>query len=982
MTEFTKLKGDNSVLSSYSSEELKNYVIIWNDSNKHYFVFKTFTEFEQWYMSKEKKTYHEVIFSHCQRLKFDIDIKDTSVNIYKIMTTILDAIVNAINDNYKDYKVGLSDFIVTDSSSQEKYSYHIILYRCAVKNNKEADYITNIVINSLPTEYKKYIDNCVNKDIQCFRLLWSHKSTSSRVKHITNTFGTNVNVTLQDTMIRPFAGIRVLLPLQNNDYLDNSEEITNDVVKRILSLAKKYNILNGHEYRNIQGNSINFNRLIATHCFLCDRIHDHDNSLVLYIIGESIYEYCRRGKTSRYICNISQNEIDINNIINQHKDTILFNDLPNTQKNVYDSTTMYEYELEPTLVVKAQMKVGKTKQLKQHIDTHFNNNCIIRFVTFRQTFSSYINSLFNDFKSYSDIKGTITDEYKKVIIQVESLHRLQIGNIDLLILDEVESVLSQLSSGLHKHFVASIATFVWLLTNAKYVICIDANVSNRTYNILTRFRKQSIFFHHNTYNKASDDKYYITSNKTIWLNKLHDYLKLGKKIVIPTNSLSMAKTCAESIIKTMPHLNVKLFSSELKTSDKKMYFNNVEKHWSLLDVLIYTPTCSAGISYELDTFDVIFGCFSNLSCDVETCRQMINRVRNIKSKEYYILFQISETGNLPTTTDEMHKFIYNKRLNLINNCKDMDNVIWSYTENGDIKFYETHYYYIWLENVIIHNLSKINFISRFCQQVHDAGGTISELKMLDCNKDITMSFNVLKKSIKDEENKRIAESYDLEENDIIAIREKRSNQEDLSDDEKYAYEKHQLTLHYGQFNSNLIDYYRQPHIKKIYTNLCKIARESTIKESIANIIAKEINMYNIVITNNSSNKMLLEFNDLHNDNKRYSSQCHIIISQIITLIGTEAIEKDQFDELFNNKLIPLITKEELSIELNIKLVDDKKQMLKKILYNMYGLKVYRTRETMRLQISNDLKKVIVFSKEIIPDKITIITKNDFFLSLK
>lgn len=1005
MTEFTKLVGDNSVLSSYTFTELQDYVIIRNEVTNHYFVFKSFELFESWYSCEKEKTYHEVIINTTQRLKFDIDINSTDVddtfNITNVINTILNEIISTINESFEDFKVGLNDFIITDSSGRKKdyykWSYHIILYRCALKNYIEARGLTNKVLQKLPDAYKKYIDVGVNKDNQCFRLLDSYKKDSpERIKKITDAFGTNTDVTLKDTMIRPFNGIRVLLPLEDVDILidRSSNNISDERVKKILSIIKKYNIIDGHVYRNTTGNCINFNRVAPTYCTICDRIHHNDNTLIIYVVEDSIYEYCRHDNNnirSRYICNINQDlDIDIKGILNKNVEKLLFDDLPERQKNIYDRPTMKPYELVSTLVIKAQMKVGKTKQLKEYINTHYNDSdSIIRFVTFRQTFSNHVNSLFDNFDSYNDIKGQINYNYKKVIIQVESLHRLCIDKqpIDLLILDEIESVLSQLSSGLHRHLTASLAIFTWLLSTAKRVICMDANVSNRTYNILSRFRKQKIFFHHNKFKASSGDNYFITLDKAKWIKKLHDIINSGKKIVMPTNSISVAKVCEEDIKTSFPKLNVKVFSSELNNTEKKTYFSDVHKYWSDLDILIYTPTCSAGVSYELETFDVLFAYFSNLSCDVETCRQMINRVRNIKTKEYYILLQDTQLGNLPTTVTDLHNFVYNKRLNISNSVKDINNIHWNYKDDGTINFYKTDYYYVWLENTIMTNLSKVNFIERFCIQICESGGKISKLITDTVSKLLVANFNSIKAEIRERENKLVIESTEIDRDEYMSIIKRINNHDEVSMDEKRAIEKYNIKRDFDittDLNPDLIKFYRNCDIKRIYKNLSDIAKEKTIDLSIKTILEREKTQYNTVVSCEGNYSTFLEYMDLHNDKKYYTVLCHLVVSHIIKLLGTKKMEKEEYEEIFNNEILDLLNKNEeyLSIELDVNLTDDKKNNVKKLLTKMYGLSIYQKDNKIQLRKCINIEKVIVFAKEINPNKITIITENEIFLSLK
>jgi len=712
--QFSHLIGNNSVQESYSQNELRTKVVIRDETCNQYLVFNNQNDFEKWYIKQVNKHYHEVIFGYQkQRIKFDIDIKESTVidDINIIIDTIINTIIKSINELYyciDDIYLTKNDFIITDSSgitqSGFKYSYHIILYTYAVCNNIEADYITKTVINNL-SEYQ-YIDQSVNKRIQSFRLLYSTKVNSDRAKLVTDKFGTYKECSLLDTLIVPFQDIKVLSKLCENVDIDNYENIDDIIIKKIIKSVKSFNILDGHKFRDIKNNTMNFDRVKPTHCTLCDEIHHNDNSLVLIYddISDNVYEYCRQSKTTRYICNINKKEtksIQLNTIYTIESK---YNGISN--KIEYNEKEMKDYELVPTLIVKAHMKVGKTRALHKFIKTNFDSNHIIRFISFRQTFSNHVHNLFNDFELYSSIKGTISSNIKRIIIQVESLYRLQLeeNNItDLLVLDEIESIFNQLGSGLHKNFNASLAMFLWLLTTSKYVICMDANISDRTFNILSKFRKGDIYVHCNKWQSAKDDIFHFTIDKNMWLSQLCTKLKENKRIVITTNSIMEAKTCEVLINEYYPDKIVKVFSSELKYSEKTRYFNDVHKYWTELDILIYTPTCSAGVSYELEHYDVLFGYFCNTSCDVETCRQMMCRVRDIKSKEHYIFVQELDMAKLPITSEELHNYLYNKRSNMCQYVKDA-NLQYSYDLDGHIKFYETDYYFIWLENMTIINL--------------------------------------------------------------------------------------------------------------------------------------------------------------------------------------------------------------------------------------------------------------------------------------
>lgn len=1004
--EFLKFKDDGSTGSiegSYNQDELKRKTIVRNEVTNKFTVFSSKKEFEKWYNRQKNKHYHEVILEYQQqRLKFDIDIKSTqisqSVNIQHVIETILDSIIKIVL-LYTEISLQYTDFIVTDSSGHDddiyKYSYHIILFTYAVKSTEDSKYITEGVINLVPEEYKQYIDNGVNKSIQNFRLLHSSKKGSNRVKKITDQFGTNTNVTLLDTMIVPFDGIK-LLPIQvpSTDKVNKIEEkeIEDIVVQNIIKCISKFNILDGHTFRNCNGNSINFDRMYPTHCIICNEIHHKDNSLIVQYddMTGNIYEYCRQGKKNRYVCNLlgkPSKPIDLKTKI---KIVNNFDKIEDSNKTVYSENKMRDYELVDTLVVHAQMKLGKTKQLHKYIQDHFTDDSTICFVTFRQTFSHHIYRQFDTFELYSNIKSNLIDHkrYKRLIIQVESLYRIKlIESIDLLILDEVESIIQQLSSGLHKHFNASFAIFLWLLQTAKRVVCMDANISNRTYNILTRFRSKPIHYHYNTWQTASDDTYYVTVNLNTWLEQLFNCVKNNKRVVIPTNSITDAKTCEGILLKEFPDLKIKIYSSENSISEKQLHFNNVHKYWSELDILIYTPTCTAGISYELEHFDVLFGIFYNTSCNIEICRQMIGRVRQIKDKKYYLLLHEIELPHYPESLYELNMYIYNKRMNMCNYTNDK-NLSWKYDYDGSVKFYETDYYYVWLENTIIDNLSKNNFITRFCNQIKQNGSKI--VKLRESYNDLYMAdYKELKKEINSKRDAEIAESPEITQEEAEKILEKIRIQEDTTLEEKRSYEKYKLRKFYkyeGQISPSFVEHYNQRQIQTIYKNLCDILQCPTIEQSIELMNKREQSRYNMIINHDANYKNKLEYTDLNNDCHIYTSLSHIIVCHIITTIGNEYLSLDQYHKLIDTKIGPYIDNNSMYISIEFKMnivAIDKKVVINRLLKLMYGLRMYKRNNKVKLKMADGIKRLfkIVTYECNSTNTITIVTSNELFLSI-
>jgi len=138
---------------------------------------------------------HEVIFGEGpQRLKFDIDaLKDfidgLNVDAQDKGEYILESVTEAISDvmqTYCDVELGEDDFSIATSIGPEKFSAHVIIKNYAVDNNREASHLTKLLIEDhLLESLRPCVDAGVNKSIQNFRLLYSHKvgSTQTKVPH-------------------------------------------------------------------------------------------------------------------------------------------------------------------------------------------------------------------------------------------------------------------------------------------------------------------------------------------------------------------------------------------------------------------------------------------------------------------------------------------------------------------------------------------------------------------------------------------------------------------------------------------------------------------------------------------------------------------------------------------------------------------------------------------------------------------------------
>jgi hypothetical protein len=635
---------------------------------------------------------------------------------------------------------------------------------------------------------------------------------------------------------------------------------------------------------------------------------------------------------------------------------------------VYNEPNMRDYPLTETLFVRAQMKLGKTKTLKKYMNEYFPHsaaNPVIRIVTFRQTFSNSIKSSFPDFTMYNTITGIINQfRVPRLIIQVESLHRLEMRApmqpIQLLVLDEVESILEQFNSGLHKNFSASFAVFEWMIRTCEHLICMDANLSQRSFEIIKMIRNRSTnphesptglersspVIHLNMFKRAANDIFKFTLSKGAIIAKITEYVAKDKRIVITTNSLSDAKTIYHDLTTRFKKKQIQIYSSKTSQSEKKTHFSDVSTHWSKLDILIYTPTVSAGISFELEHFDALFGLFTDKSCSVEVCRQMLLRVRNLRENAYYIYLN-GTFKNLPTDIDEIRKTILSSRRSLYSMDIPM---AFSYDDDGAVHGINTNtpFFRLWLENTRIKNISRNNFIREFIQQVFDTGATVS---ILETETNSLADFKEAKKNMISIACTEIAQAQNIDHQEAAEIIKEITSDSgnEIPKSKLLSYEKYKLADSYGkpinEINSNFVELYNHKYVKNIYHNLQKIHAAPDIWSAVENVRQRELDQRDAIWSLYSSDVAL------HQDIQyRYTTNRHRLAIMLLTACGFRCLtdklvlyDKALFANLdafqLYNYIKTIKTEFELSTNYSIDKPGNRLKIVNAILRLMYGMEI-------------------------------------------
>jgi hypothetical protein len=811
------------------------------------------------------------------------------------------------------------------TAKTQKYSYHLVVAPYSVADHHEAKAFTQYVIALAKEECPQlaaFIDPQVNNRTQTFRLSGSQKPGSHRPKIMCPVLAARLQsappiADCKTTITQPPTA--QVLPKQAEAATSApAESLTDEDERRVLACARA-NLASptSHRYRRRVGRLFIYERVRPSFCTLCERIHDNDNTLMLLVApaedGVSsqkaqVTELCRHGAgkgnvlgevectpgafpaasggNAEAVDTKSQTRIEaqIAALAAGRRDPARygcdhsFDDLPSERKVEYNSPAMQPYALVDTLAVKAQVGVGKTRQLRAHLDAHYPQRgeksldppFVIRFVTFRQTFSESLRKSFPEFVVYSDVQSRQINAgaAPRLIVQVESLGRLLADcsdtaePVDLLIFDESESILAQFSSGLHQSFNEAFATFQWLLKNSRRVICLDANLSDRTFRTLARGRPEHpAHYHCNAFSRAAGDTVNVTVRRAVWLDQLLAQLGNDKRVVVASSSLREAKAVLHLVAEMYPRKKTKLYSSETPQGEKVLHFADVNTYWNDLDVLVYTPTVSAGVSYERAGFDCMFAFLSPASCDVETARQMLGRVRALRDKTFYVCIPSNPGASYPTDIAVLERYVYERREFICANheSRRAPSTVEFDPKTATIRPYRSAFFPLWLENCRITNLSRNDYAGRFVDQVATTGAKVVYLTPEPGSEDAVKHTNKIRKSAVDAvdaaADDRIVAAPDVPQSDVVALQTRireaasgRASGPEITAVEVSTVRRFYLRNTYkwaGAIDRDFVHLYDQTNVKEVHRNLQIILWGPSEAASLVRLHDQERKLYNM-----------------------------------------------------------------------------------------------------------------------------------------
>lgn len=296
------------------------------------------------------------------------------------------------------------------------------------------------------------------------------------------------------------------------------------------------------------------------------------------------------------------------------------------------------------IYIKAPKGNGKTEFYKELVASFPETVSVVGLVHRRslaRTVSSRV-----DLQCYLD-EGELSS---RLVISVDSLVRFDIEKdkpYDVLFIDESEQVFRHLIGDTTEEQRGKIfRTLIWLVRNAKKIICADADMTgDLTCYVVEKLRGS---FQHELDNVTSivnefpsireidvyENKYHLISN-------MFDDIADGQKTYISVATKKIAEEIA-NVLRELKDKNgnkikfLTLTGHTSKEEEAEKFFLNPNNEVTNYDVLISNSTLSTGVSIDVDWFDAVYGIFESGIYTFQDCDQAISRVRKCETVKVWV----------------------------------------------------------------------------------------------------------------------------------------------------------------------------------------------------------------------------------------------------------------------------------------------------------------------------------------------------------
>lgn len=301
--------------------------------------------------------------------------------------------------------------------------------------------------------------------------------------------------------------------------------------------------------------------------------------------------------------------------------------------------------------------------------------------------------------SYLDDKSCTADH---MIIQPESCH-LDSKVRNIVIIDEIKSVLDQFNSPLHKDkLFQNRKVYDDYIINADYLLLLDADLDIHCLEFTHSLRPNDrIHLVNNVVQKRTD----YTLEKTEDFGAFIQNMKDTQRYCFASTSYTLAKTL-EGMLELGGSTH-RFYSAQ--EDDRPDEIANLNTLVPTLNTLFYTGSLGSGVDINVEHFDTMFVFVHPKSNCARDVKQMIGRFRRLRNKRVVLLIA-PQDGYKPDTRDAVIYYI-NNHLNISNNnAKDIIERFISPTDINRVAIQGKYRFFInhnrWTENYIQSTIEK------------------------------------------------------------------------------------------------------------------------------------------------------------------------------------------------------------------------------------------------------------------------------------
>ena len=376
--------------------------------------------------------------------------------------------------------------------------------------------------------------------------------------------------------------------------------------------------------------------------------------------------------------------------------------------------------------------------------------------------------------------------------------------------------------------------------------------------------------------KKNKRNFIFSKNRELITSEIFKDLEDNKKIVIVSMSSKKAKEYKDLINEKFKDKQLLIYTG--KSDDKcKDDLKNVLELWSKTDVLIYSPYIEAGVNFDLEYFDKIYGIICNKSTSPRGFMQMIARIRKIKDTNIKILNEQFDMINMKNFNKvKMTNFYkYEEVKQGIMALDDIKLTKIIIDKNGKkimvnkLSLYDENYIYNRQENL---NSEYYYFLPSLLILMKNKGHNY------EIHNNIK-SKNIDKKIL----NEIILQIEDIDDEDYILFLDNQKKSV-ATEDEKYKIQKHSLKILYGvdKLNEDILKL--EGYQIKNFCGLIDINNISNSKDNQTKEQKKKIEVINELLNN-------IGFNNIYDNNKYVEKE--IIENKRNDIIKNTTIFKDE-----------------------------------------------------------------------------------------